>query len=307
MLNYIDVETSLAVGFYLVLSLWWFVSVTTKYASCIRGNTDFHSRVTYPCCGSLRKWPVEGVVKFISGSLIAVLSAIKCYKNCDDNRKLGEVTVFVIIAISGLCDIITQKCQRYVFSNTDYFVLMFAFLLQAIVSASHVELVTSSLAIADECTMFAAASVAVAVLLEFKFDNVIWFSLLRSFSTLLLGTWNFHVAVILSNETFHNHNMFNLNVSKVEALSAISRNITESEKIQVYKPVDDGAILLLVPMYFAWHCFLDMFILTILWLIIYRCSSRHFCSTLDEENESHFEHHIHFDYHIIDRLDSDLE
>ena len=315
MLMSIDVEIWLAACFYLVLSLWWYISVTTKYAKCIRGNTDYLSRVTYPCCGILRKWPAEGVFKLIFSLLIVAISALKCYRNCDDSRKLAEVTVFVVFAVSGLCDILTQKCQRYVFYSADCFFLMFAFLLQAIVSAGHVDLTSSSLAVTDECAMYAASLIAIAILLEFRYTHVIWFSLLRCFSTLVLATWNFHVAILVNKENKYNQSEVKLNISFVKTLNNTSTAIISNETLPGdddyhYGQGDPGHNdnhLLLLPMYFAWHCFLAMFTLTILWLIISRFSHRLVCSTQEEDEESHFEHHINFDYHIIDRLDSDLE
>lgn len=313
LLNF-DLETSLAAAFYLTLSLWWFVSVSIKHASCIRGNTEFHSRVAYPCCGVLRRLPIEGVMKLVFGAFIATVSAIKCSENCDENRKLAEITVFAVFSISGLCDILTQKCQRYVFSSIDYFILIFAFLLQSVVSACNTDLTTSSLAVADDCMMYAAAGAALAVLLEFKFTDVIWFSLLRCFCTLLLGTWNFQVAVILNSEREkESPNNTKIYISSGNESDTIVANVTGSVSQILLKAQDaeDDNHLLLVPMYFSWHCFADMVLLLVLWLIVYKYSNKQSCGWLcscnEEENESHFQHHVHFDYHIIDRLDSDLE
>ena len=311
---YLDLETLLAGAFYLMLALWWFVSLATKYASCVRANTEFSSRVTYPCCGLLSKLPVEGAVKLLSGSLVATLSAIKCYNDCDDDRKLGEMTILIIFAVSGLCDILTQKCQKFVFISIDYFILMLAFLIQSIVSSCHMEL-TSSLAVADECMMYVAATAALAILLEFKFTDVLWFSILRSYSTFLLGTWNFHVAFILNYEREAGiHTESNVTVSTVEniaVLTNVTNDTTQEMTLQKAERAEKMDFLLLVPMYFVWHCFLDMLILTVLWLLVYKCYQKkvcqQFCSIYEEENESHFEHHIHFDYHMIDRLDSDGE
>lgn len=313
LLNF-DLETSLAAAFYLILSLWWFVSVNIKYASCIRGNVEFQNRVVYPCCGVLRRLPMEGVIKFVSAAFITAISAVKCYENCDENRKLAEVTIFAVFSISGLCDILTQKCHRYVFSSIDYFILIFAFLLQSVVSACHTDLTTSSLAVADDCMMYAAAGAALAVLLEFKFTDVLWFSLLRCFCTLLLGTWNFQIAVILNderdNESPSKPKIYNSSVNKSDT---IITNVTgsASQILLEAQDTEDEDHLLLVPMYFSWHCFADMVLLLVLWLIIYKLSNKQSCGRLcscnEDENESHFEHHVHFDYHIIDRLDSDLE
>lgn len=311
---YLDLETLLAGAFYTTLSLWWFVSIATKYVSCVKANTEFSSRVTYPCCGLLSKLPVEGAVKLIAGSLLATYSAIRCYADCDEDRKLGEATIFAIFAVSGLCDILTLKCQRYMFISIDYFILMFAFLIQSIVSSCHMEL-DSQLAVADECMMYAAATAALAVLLEFKFNDVLWFSILRSYSTLLLGTWNSHVAFILNTGSdAYVHNKSNgtmFTVGKIAMPTNVTNATIHELSLQEAESSEEMDFLLLVPMYFAWHCFLDMLMMTVLWLLLDKCYQRkvcrRWCSTYEEENEAYFQHHVHFDYHIVDRLDSDGE
>ena len=313
-MKYLDLETLLAGAFYTMLSLWWFVSIATKYVSCVKANTEFSSRVTYPCCGLLSKLPVEGAVKLIAGSLLAVLSAMRCYTDCDEARKWGEATIFTIFAVSGLCDILTQKCQRYMFISIDYFILMFAFLIQSIVSSCHMEL-DSPLAVADECMMYAAATAALAVLLEFKFNDILWFSILRSYSAFLLGTWNCHIAFILNTgsegdiHTKSNGTIFN--VGKFAIPSNVTDVTIHELSLQEAESAEEMDFLLLVPMYFAWHCFLDMLMMTVLWLLLDKCYQRkicrRWCSTYEEENESYFQHHVHFDYQIVDRLDSDGE
>ena len=314
-MEYLDQETLLAGIFYTVLSLWWFISIAIKYVSCVRARTEFSSRVTYPCCGLLSKIPVEGVLKLVAGTLLAILSALRCYTDCVEDRKLGEATVFAIFAVSGLCDILTVKCQKFVFISIDYFILMFAFLIQSIVSSCHMEL-DSPLAVADECMMYAAAAASLAVLLEFKFSDVLWFSILRSYSTFLLGTWNCHIAFIVNTQggadlqIKSNGTIFM--TGKFVTQSPNITNITVHElSLEQAESAHEMDYLLLVPMYFAWHCFVNMLILTVLWMLIDKCYQRKFCrqccSTYEEENESYFEHHVRFDYHIVDRLDSDGE
>lgn len=224
----------------------------------------------------------------------------------EQNQGIGQLTVFSLFGISSLCDIISEWCHRIFFPGLDYLLMVVCFNVQSVVLSYHSSEQNSWMAIADTCAMYAASVAAIALLLEFKYKHKIWFPLLRSFSTVVLGTWLIHLYIVLWRQDYVGDDSFNND-------SNFQQNVTQGSESDVSVKTNDQYSSLdnlsLVPMYFTWHCLFNMNILTILWLLSWKLADRNCCMCMpEEENVPRFENRVHFDYHMITRMtDSDVE
>ncbi|XP_060590622.1 uncharacterized protein LOC132745680 [Ruditapes philippinarum] len=301
-----NVSLGVSAGNYIILGLWWHIQITKKYWNCKHKKSDFSSTVSFQCCSRCRNIPVEGICKILSSICICVVSIyqIRSASNTTErNEGIGQLTVFSLFSLATFCDIISDCCQRVIFPGLDYLILVICFNVQSVVLSCHSVSVYSWMSVADTCAMYAATFVAVALLLEFKYPHYIWFPLMRSFCTLVLGTWFAHMCIVLFQESSQLKNSLDVlnvtgNTSSIVAQSAI---LTESEsKIEN---------LSFVPMYFSWHILFNVNLLTIIWVAVWKLANRNCCVCMpDEERVNQFENRVHFDYHMITRMtDSDYE
>lgn len=253
--------------------------------------------------------PVEGVVKLLS-CLCVVIVAVFQSSDTDDsrhNQAIGQLTVFCLFACSALLEIFTQCCRCFSFPGLDYLVLVVCFNLQSVMLAYHTDLTYSWFSVADTCAMYAATFAAVALLLEYKYPNYVWFALMRAFTTLVLGTWCFHIFVVQWNITSAEND-------DSSSMGMVKSNMSEQVKIEALKENTEPAYLenlALVPMYFSWHFLFNMNLMTLIWVIVMKLASKKcgICRPPDNDEEvTHFENRVHFDYHRIARMtDSDYE
>ncbi|XP_045173266.2 uncharacterized protein LOC123534874 [Mercenaria mercenaria] len=302
-----NISLAVSAGYYILLGLWWHVQITKKYWSSKHKKTEFTSSVTFQCCARCRSVPVEGLFKFLSSVSICVISVYQinsAQNSSEKNEAIGQLTVFSLFALSSVCDIISDCCQRIIFPGLDYLVLVICFNVQSVVLSYHSVASYSWMSVADTCAMYAATFAAVALLLEFKYSHYIWFPLIRSFCTVVLGTWFAHMCVVLLKQSVQSED--SIPTSTENSTITIAQGVHSSNFTFDGQKVEN---LSLVPMYFSWHCLFNMNLLTILWVVVYKLASKNCCVCMpDEERINHFENRVHFDYHMITRMtDSDYE
>lgn len=256
--------------------------------------------------------PVEGLFKLITGLSICVVSIYQIHSaqnTSEKNEGIGQLTVFSLFVLSSISDIISDCCQRIIFPGLNYLILVICFNVQSVVLSYHSVASYTWMSVADTCAMYAATFVAVALLLEFKYSSFIWFPLMRSFCTLVLGTWFAHMYIFLLKESFQSTDGLTtagLSSGHQNKTVTFSHGIQTTTVVQADSSVDN---LSLVPMYFSWHFLFNMNLLTILWVVIWKLANKNCCVCMpDEEKINHFENRVHFDYHMITRMtDSDYE
>lgn len=262
-------------------------------------------------CFSCRNLPLEGLLKLFASLLICAICVYQmqnAQQSTERHQAIGQLTVFSLFALSSLCDIISEWCQRIIFPGLDYLLLVICFNVQSIVLSYHSVGSYLWISVADTCAMYAATFVAVALLLEFKYSRYVWFPLMRSFCTLVLGTWFIHIYIVLLMQSMDcsesvvdvqslDNNTLDQDAVTVSLSGAANQNGLSVENLS------------LMPMYFTWHCLFDMNILTIMWVAVWKLSSKNCCICAPgEEIVNRFENRIHFDYHMITRMtDSDCE
>ena len=242
--------------------------------------------------------------------LVCIISIYQFHEDNRPNQAIGQLTVFCFFACSALLNIFTRSCRCSTFPGLDYLVLVICFNIQSIMLAYHTDMTYSWFSVADTCAMYASTFTAIALLLEYKYPNYVWFALMRAFTTMVLGTWCFHIFIV------------QWNLSNTEAVESIdtaviglnSNNSSEQVKVQALKTSRDPAFienLSLVPMYFSWHILFNVNLLTILWVAVMKLANKNCSLCLQDEEEeevTHFENRVHFDYHMITRMtDSDNE
>lgn len=248
---------------------------------------------------------MEGFLKLCYSVFVVVIAAYQS-QSLDGNRHnqaIGQITVFCFFTCAAVLDILTRCCQCFTFPGLDYLVLVACFNVQSIMLAYHTDATYSWFSVADTCAMYAATLAAVALLLEYKYSNSVWFALMRAFTTLVLGTWCFHIFIVQWNIS---------NADPVDS-SIVQNKTTENVQIHPLKTGRDPAFLenlSLVPMYFLWHFLFDMNLMTMIWVTVMKLANRNcsLCMAADDEEVTHFENRVHFDYHMITRMaDSDYE
>ncbi|KAL4223229.1 Transmembrane protein 45B [Mactra antiquata] len=299
--------------FYIIIGFWWHLQITQRYWYSKQQKTEFSSSVTYTCCNRCKKFPLEGLFKLIFSVTICACSIyqIQVWKDTSEqNQAIGQLTVFCLMGMSAVCDIILIWCNKILFPGLDYILIVVCFNVQSVVLSYHNTQQTSWIGVADTCGMYAASICAIAILLEFKFKTKIWFPLLRCLSTVVLGTWFVHMYIVLTNQYYTEDNETTEKVSTLNQFNIeIDVNVTATNDNVEYYQNEEITNLSLVPMYFTWHCLVNMNILIILWLLSWKLADKNCCCFQEEEEVvTRFENRVHFDYHLITHMtDSDNE
>lgn len=248
---------------------------------------------------------MEGFLKLCYSVFVVAFAAYQSQSSVgmERNQAIGQLTVFFFFICSALLDIFTRCCRCFTFPGLDYLVLVVCFNIQSVMLAYHTDVTYSWFSVADTCAMYAATLAAVALLLEYKYPGYVWFALMRAFTTLVLGTWCFHIFFVQWNTS---------NSEPMENITPVNQT-EETVQVHALKSGRDPAFLdnlSLVPMYFSWHFLFDMNLMTIMWVAMMKLASKNcsLCMPADDEEVTHFENRVHFDYHMIARMtDSDYE
>ncbi|KAL3856458.1 hypothetical protein ACJMK2_011214 [Sinanodonta woodiana] len=306
--------------FYIVISIWWMIQLSKRYWYSKHSRLEFTSSVTYPCCNRCHHCSVEGALKLTASLILVVVDSYSLIyspttelETLRHYQSIAQVTVFIIFSASGFVDILYQCNKRLVFPNLDYIVLLLAFTAQSLVSSYDVGDNSSWADITDSLMMFSAFGAALAVLLELKQNDFIWFAILRALFTLVLGTWMINATFILTSNTSNNETSTvadEKSATKGAMNHMMTANMHMNKSALRMEDMDwDNSPSLVLAMMYSWHCLADVIALGIIWLITHRFVSRNKCCCIpiDKEISGRFENRVHFDYHFLARLDSDLD
>lgn len=266
------------------MAVWMVIQVTKKFYHCSQKHTEYLNRVTFPCCRSCHKVPIEGITKLIvcficfAFELASATNFGKSGKivNYDD---LNFATIFAFFILSSIIDIITHCKGKLFVDDLDYAFLSLTFAIQAILYGLHIPDNSSTEWTIYSLLKLSAFSCCLSTLLEMKFRDKVYCPLLRGYCLMVLGSWSLHSVAILSDP---------------------QPDITQSH-----------SRVLVLSMYFTWHCATDLFICLALWLFTIKLYRKNICCCLPLDYNTtdtvYLENRVRFDYHVLDRLESDLD
>lgn len=270
-----------ASAFFALIALWWLIQVTKRYHFMKQRHCDFFNSVTYPCCAWDKKHPVEGVFKVISSLAIAIsLFSFNGAAKVDflTNREIA--TIFMFFMVSGVMDILARWSGNTFYQQLDYVALMLFFTIQSVVFVSRSQFSEQPVTVLYSLMLYTSLATLAATAMEMKYGDQVLCPVMRSYLLLTQGTWGLQVAFLVEDKSL----MVN----------------TDSDKI------------LLVVMYFTWHCGINFFLILSIWLIVFKMLQKQICccvatDTAAGQDTIYLENRVHFDYHVLDRFESDVE
>ncbi|XP_067651014.1 transmembrane protein 45B-like [Haliotis asinina] len=267
--------------YYALTAMWWLIQLTKHYHFMKQRHCDYFSSVTYHCCAWDKKHPVEGVFKVISSLAIAI--SLFSFSGATKvqfltNREIA--TIFMFFMISGVMDILVRWSGRTFYQQLDYVALLLFFAIQSVVFVSRSQSSEQPLTMLYSLMLYTSLATLAATAMEMRYRDQVLCSVMRSYLLLTQGTWGLQVAFIV-----------------------------EDKSLMVNTDSDD---ILLTAMYFTWHCGINFFLVLSIWLIVFKMLQKQLCccvavDTAAGQDTIYLENRVHFDYHVLDRFESDVE
>lgn len=216
-------------SFFIVMSVWWIISIFTRYFKALKRDTRFKSSVTFPflCCpGRLRNWPLEAMVKLF---MVSVGFSLEIYTGTSDGKftALGNgqhATMFFFFGITAVIDLLLFFDVPLP-KDLDYVSNILAIGVEGLLFKFHLHGRTHLDVLLHTLLIYSIALNALGIILEMKYRHNILCALSRCYGFLLQGTWFWQVGFILYNP-YPNH--------------------------IPWKP-DDHDDLMIATMFFSWH------------------------------------------------------
>ncbi|XP_029651220.1 uncharacterized protein LOC115224456 [Octopus sinensis] len=284
---------------FILYSLWWTVQTTRIFFFMRWKHVEFHSSLVYPC--SKQRWK-QLIQSFIEICLIICgLLLVTNYRHVpginwvgggagagaelndakNSMLKLRSCIILVAFGLSCLVNIGSQTCTYSLPQGLDYCIFIFAFGVEAILFGHYVmddERDDSLASIGENLVTYCAIMTVVVTILEFHYRNQVVFPFVRSFVTLVQGTWLCHYGTIICSPYKWDITDYNISILST---------------------------------YFAAHGMANFIVIFIIWLITYKLALTDRCCclpvSLEKTNEVFLENRVHFNYHMLDRLGSDAE
>ncbi|XP_041348393.1 transmembrane protein 45B-like [Gigantopelta aegis] len=282
-------EGLLASGCFLVIiATWWLIQLTKRYYHSKQRHYDFQSSVTFPCCETLKKHPIEGFFKILSSLSIAIV--LFCIDNNNDNTisegrdkfltntEFG--TLFTFMMMSGVMDVLASWSKRSFYNGLDYVAFMMFFAIEALILMCRSRIADEPIYTLYQLNVISALVTLAVIAMEMKYPDQVLCPLMRSYLVLVQGTWNLQV--------FYFFNAGPLNIK-------------------------DGADRsMLLSMYFSWHCGAAFFVVLLMWILVFKLAQKNCCPCggVDVGSGSemvYLENRVRFDYHLMDRFESDID
>ncbi|KAK7459427.1 hypothetical protein BaRGS_00038995 [Batillaria attramentaria] len=272
-------------SYFCILSLWWLTKTTVHYYHCRQCHLDFRSSATFPCCLSCKSRPVDGICKIVISGILAFseFSFDKGYYEEGvfiSNTELG--TIFVFLMFSGVMDVLAKWGSRSFYQHIDYAGLVLFFAAEAAILASRSYSAEQPLATLFSLTGCGALACMIMTVVEAVQSEQVLCPLTRSYLLLWQGTWILHVSLLTPG--------------------GVRSQGIESDRDSV----------VLFSMFFVWHGAINFFITLCMWLLVGKLVDKNCCpcgesSAAGRTDDIFLENRVPFNYHVLDRLDSETE
>ncbi|XP_064612368.1 uncharacterized protein LOC135476308 [Liolophura sinensis] len=248
-------------------AIWWTIQASKRYNFSRQRQQEFFTSVTFPCCAALQKYPVEAVVKIIAGFL-GILSQLRVGDEHSrrahmDSLNLGKarfLPVYLAIVISGVTDALVKWYPRQILSKLNWILLAMVYVLLMLLFWNPAGSLDDVLFVLGQLEGFLAGFCCFVVIMEARFSRSIGFCLLRGYFTLVMGSWMCHIGLLSSDDTQNQYPTSDTNI--------FSTPLNELE---------GHTRIILVTLYFTWHCGIGMLLQLIIWIITMRLAQENQC------------------------------
>ncbi|XP_060064175.1 transmembrane protein 45B-like [Ylistrum balloti] len=282
-----DIPLVLSGCYFFPIGIWWLFQATKKFFYCKQRRIEFVSAISYPCCQSCQKWPVEGSLKLMSCLIIMAY----CFASSTDFGRAGKITsysdlshgtVFAFFVICSAIDLTKSICGKLFLEDLDYAALALTFGVQGILYGFHVPDLHAEEWTVNTLMMMSAFGCCITVIVEMRMRTQIFCPLLRGFGLMVLGTWFLHSSLVLMDP------------------------LTIKGKVETHDMV------ISLSMFYSWHVAVNFILVICGWIITYKLMTLNKCCCVPMGMETggdaiFLENRIRFDYHMLDRLDSDID
>ncbi|KAK6184432.1 hypothetical protein SNE40_001911 [Patella caerulea] len=262
-------------SFFVLQALWWMIHLTFNYQQNQHHQQSYTVAMLatqYKICKIIS---IEGLFKFTFGFAIAIVSFMMTSKSSFlQNKELG--TVFLCLSACGIQELFAGYYKKPVYEGLDCLITVFLLSVLSLFFLSYSTVIEFPQSTIYSLAFLTSFSLSLCLMLERKFCKEIVFGMMRNYMVLLLGSW-----MIESN--------FLINELDVT--------------------LDLNEVSLKIAIYFSWHCALDFIIITCVWNIVYKLSTKNYCHCLSAGNADqsfdvlYLENRVHFDMNILGRLE----
>ncbi|XP_052092832.1 transmembrane protein 45B-like [Mytilus californianus] len=224
-------------SFFIVFAIWWTICQYDRYYTCLKRNAQFTSTLTYPLsCGKFKIQLFEPIMK-ITLATIGICGEI--YTGFDEDNEhfiypgnAQHATMFCVFGIGAVLDILIHyKC--IIPKDIDYTVFILSVGIEGLLFHFHLHGRNALDTRIHTLLIYAIVFSVIAVILEMKYRNNILAALTKSYFFFVQGMWFWQIGFILYNPY---------------------------SDAQPLNPEDDFQ-LMMVPLYFTWHCVIVLFIM----------------------------------------------
>lgn len=277
----LHIGVAVAGAYFILLSLWWITQTTIQYYHCRQHHTDYYSSLS----ANGKSWPVDGVCKVILASIFALGEYSFDTGYYEDvflsNTELG--TIFVFLLFSGVMDILAKWGQRSFYQHVGYAGLALLFAAEATILLSRAQFSIQPKSTIFSVTAYGAIGCLLFTMLEAIWPKQVLCSVMRSFLLLLQGTWFLHISLLTD--------------SGLPSGDEETRNSN----------------MMLFSLFFTWHGAINFMIIICLWLLLGKMVEKNCCICFVSQRHTRhssaifLENRVRFNYHVLDRIDSDSD
>lgn len=280
-----DIVFLLSGLYFFVVGIWWTVQTSKKYFFCTQHKLEFTSTLTFSCGPTCSNVPVESIIKLVTclGLLVYCIASIhfRLSITSEEYEKLSHATVFTFFLFSNIVDVIKHFKKNRLIHGFDYAILVLCHAIQAVIYGSHGHDMFPEIWIAHSLRMISSTACSFAVLHELIKPNTIASPMLRSISTLTLGSW------------------------LIQSFFLTVDGIADSD-------IEQNNRVIVISLYFTWHLGSNMILCGCVWLFTHKMLASNRCCCIPNDFDAtgedvYLQNRIRFDYHVMDRLEYELD
>ncbi|KAK6184603.1 hypothetical protein SNE40_007046 [Patella caerulea] len=189
--------------FFLFIGLWHVIQIYRRYYQCKRDNLIYTTSTWFPidcCCGKLKEFPVEVVVKIF---LISVAFSLEIFTGShhgvfDSPGNEQHATMFFFFGVTGVFEILLYYKASFP-PLLNYVGYTLSFSVEFVLFKFHLHGRSDMDVLLHTLLLFVIGACILSVLVEMKYQHHVLASLTSNYVIMVQGSWFLHIGFILYN------------------------------------------------------------------------------------------------------------